>query len=427
MPSTTLDDRTFDSGVEPTPEETASTLAYFKEKGYDVEAIAEGATEPEKPETPPATVVPPADKVAEPEPVVPTEQTPAVVAAPAEPEIEIDPESRHDFESAKNDGEKLGRLAKKTKIINELKGTVAQKDGTIDELRRLLAEKEKSPAPAPVEPSPLVATPAKVEVKKDPEPEAIKPGEFSEPEPALPKLADYADLDDPVEALENARTEYVKKLNDWAWKKRDFDHAEKERIASESKKRDQQQSAQTQRQQRITQRYEEAKRQYPDFETRTAPSNLKMTPTMVYLFKEGLPDGFTLAYELTKPEHAETLKSIYDSTNLSEADKTDPDKVAEVINQAVGELAVFRARLKSTEPAQAEAAAATAAPATPAPVKPPPQTPPAAQPSAAAQPRKEEPSPEPARGRGAPATRLEDIPLDDYDARREWRKRNGEL
>ena len=423
MPSA-LDERTFETAVEQTPEEKQATLAHFREKGLDAEIdFEEGEGQPAEPEKQKPDSSQPDDKTP---PAQPESTPPQSAPAAAEPASEpVDAESQAEFHAVKNDGEKLGKWARKNKEIRELKSSVserdnklAEKDGRIAELQRQLAEKSAVPA------APLVSPPQAPEPVKE---EPIKPQEFSEPKPTLPKLADFADQDDPVAALEEARNEWLLKTDDWRERKREFDRSEKERVQNLEKERDSKRNTEVERNERISQRLEAARKDHPDFDAKTQAANfgpLKSTTNQImqYLLVEDMEDGLNLAYELAT-NHPDELEQIIKNIGTPKTNQ----EVASAINRATQDLAVFRYKIQASKPADPPPAPAaesvppkTAAPPNPAPQSPPQQTPPVNPP------RREEPSPAPARGRsGGPTTRIDDIDPMDSDARREAKKRAG--
>jgi hypothetical protein len=424
LPPTALDDRTFESAVELTPEEQESNLQYFRDdKGYDVEVeaaapgtekpLAVPATTTEEAKVAPTTDAPAGDK--------PTETQPAAIPAH---DSEIDTESRTEFETAKNDGEKLGRWAKKNKDLREARGAIAQKETELaaekarnEELRRQLTER---PAPGAT-PSSNPLAPATVAPVEEAKPEPIKAAEFGKEKPVRPKMDDFKDADDPYAALLEAQGEYTEKLADWKDEKRSFDDEQRALVAKQTQEQEQARNQQTNRQQTVQQRFEAARIAHPDFEATTGKA--VYTPVMRYLLLEELPDGLELGYQLAKPENAEKLSALVAKTK----DAKSPDEIQKALYETVADLAVFRHTLNSKPANGNQAPAAEAAPASAAVATEPPATEKTVQTPSTTQPRREEAAPVPVRGRGAAADRLEDIPLEDYDARKEWRKRNGQL
>lgn len=416
MPTSILDDREYSSFSEATPEDQERELAYFKEKYPDAEIAL--STDGQPAEEPAKVIEPkPEDKVAEPV-APPVDGTlPAEPVAPATPpaEVELDAESQADWQSAKSDGEKQGKYARRTKALRELEGKTTKLETEIEVLRRQLAEREKAPV-TPAPPSPLVA-PAVVAdpPKKVSEPEPIKAKEFEKPKPARPKLENYQGEDDPIAAHTEAIADFAEKLSDWKDEKRDFDSTQKELVATEQREREQKKAATTQREEVIKTRFEDARKAHPDFEQTT--SGMECSPVLRYLLVEELPDGLNLGYQLARPENAETLKAINEATKSA---KTDAE-VQKALYETVGKLAVFREKLNAPPPkVETPVPVAAAAPPVPAKV----ETPVLAQTPSPAQPRKEDPSPEPNRGRGGATERIEDIADGDYDARLEYRKRH---
>jgi len=426
MPSA-LDDRTFENAVEQSPEEQAATLAHFKDKGYDVQVEESGEEQHQPADKPaePKTPAPPEPDKSAAAPPAPEKAVPAAGAPAAEEHEAIDAETRAEYqaESTKSDEEKLGRHAKRTKRLHELETArsedarkLAVQEATIAELRARVAQ-PSTPSSLVATPQPA-ATPAKEPAKAE---EPIKPVEFSEARPARPKLEDYADQDDPVAALEEARTEYTEKLVDWNDKRRAFDQTEKQRVDTAQRERDTQRQTEVKRNEGITKRLSDVRQAHPNFDRETDAANFGRDNTnkiMRHLLVESLPDGLELAYELAQPAHQAELEEIVKKVG----DPKTPDEVSQALYVAAQEIAIFRYKLKSeTKPPAAPvaavpplaAAAAAAAPQQTSPNQPP---------------RREEPSPTPIKGRSAaPTLKPEDVDPMDSDARRKLRKERGEM
>lgn len=394
--SNVLDDRTYENATQLTPEEQAANLAYFEGEGMHVEVV------PEDGEVPPA--VAPVEPVTPPAVVAPTPDS----AAPAVDDPSIDAESRADWQSAKNDGERLGHYAKRTKKINELKTAVSDKERENEELRRQLADKTAAAAG----PSPFVA-PAPVPAAEAPKPapvveQPIVAKEFDEPEPKEPTLADFADADDPYVALNAATIKHTKDLIARAERKRTHEETQRGEVQRQQQQREQQQATVVQRQQRVR----DVVQSHSDFEAVTQRATY--TPVIKHLLNDKLPDGLELAYQLGLPENADFLRELNEKTMTVNGD---PEaKVLGALDDGLMELGYFRRFLKSkaaTPPAEAPPPAAP-----PAPVVPP--TPPDAPP------RREEAAPVPVRGRAAATLRPEDVDPMDSDERIRIRKAAGQ-
>ena len=414
MSSPALDDRTFESAesVELTPEQKESILQHFRDKGYDVEIENDGAEPSADPaeqaarEDPVAPVAPPA---AEQPPAATPVAAPAPQAGATDPDI--DDEIRQEFQTeqaTQPDGEKLSRWAKRSKQLRETKQELAQKDGTIAELRRQLAERGQATAqPATAQPTLAQPAPAQEAPKADLE---AKP--FDKPRPTRPKFEDFQSADEPIAAHADAVAEWQEKLIEHKEEQRKHDEAEARRI-------EQVRTAQNEAANWRTRRLTEARTAHPDFDAVTG--HVKYEPVLTYLLTDrgGVSDGFELGYELAKPENQQFLREL--QAKVAIAPDEAPSSIQQKILTAREELAVFRYNVGTKRSAPAAVAqqppAAAAAPVTPPAAQAPPVT--------AAPPRREEAAPMPVRGRGATGDRLEDIPLEDSDARRAWKKRNG--
>jgi hypothetical protein len=403
MPVATDDTRTFESAVELTPDQLQDNLNYFREQGLAAEYEDEG--KPEETTTP--APVPEA-------PAPPAETKPAEGQAPTVPAgEEIDQASRTEWHEAKNDGEKLGRLAKKTKKINELEGTLKQKDGTIDELRRQLEEKNKTvPAPPAAAAAPSLALDPGPPAPPKVEPPKAKEFDKARPVFTPPKYDDFVANDDPIAAYQQASAvalaEHNEKLQDWKDEKRDFDKDQKAAVQAETTRLAQQSTTQQELQQGIQTRLAAVRSAHPDFDQVTSG---KFTPVMNYVLRDALEDGFEIGYELTKPENAEALAALRQASQHVEGE---PQHVTERrITETIRAIARFEAKQPEKKtPAKPDP---TETPLTTGEKKPPvPQ-------------RREEATPAPVRSRGAAATRLEDIPEGNYDERKRWRLEHGEL
>lgn len=397
MSATTLDDRTFESATEPTPEEQLATAAHFEAKGYEVEIVPEGGASPAAPPVepvPPVAVAPSAD-----------------IAPPVDDQL--DAESRADWQSATNDGEKLGKYAKRTKELHELrdkakqlhdlKDKVSEKEAEIERLKTELANRTIASAPS----GPALSPPASV-VPEPPKPQQEAPApitarSFEEPEPTEPTLAQFASEDDPHAAYAAAAVKYAKQLLAWDKKKSAFETAETNRVTTETRQRDEEVAEKAQRQQFIQTRFNEAVREHPDLVQKT--SGINWPSTARYLLTEQLPNGFELGYELAKPENAQILAEL-----IAKLPETTDPKIAyrQVTIEGPQALAVAEYRIKNRVPPVAAPPAAV----TPPVPQPPPFIP---------EPRREEAAPLPNRASSVPAARPEDVPPMDSDARRALR------
>lgn len=393
-----LDDRIFESAetVELDQEQQEAIRQHFSDKGYDLEVENPGtAGEPPQPEAAAeeAPAEPPVAEDGEPAATAPPAATPT---APQATDADIDEDSRREFEAHPEPEKKLGRWAQKNKTIREQGSKISELSGQLEEARRQLAERGTA-KPQDSSPAPLAAEP--------PAPEAPKPNEFSEARPALPKFEDFADQDDPVAAFANAQAEWNRDDNDWFRRKNDFEAQERNRVQ-------QTQSEQDKLREWQTTRINDIRGKHPDFDQKTG--HVTYGPVLEYLFTNpaGPEDGLELGYLLAQPENQDFFNQL--KAKVALAPNADRTAQARAINLANQELAVFRYRLsQAPEP-----------PAPPAPV--PTTSQPAVPPPAAAQPtRREEAAPTPTRGRGTTGDRLEDIPPEDSDARRAWKKRHG--
>lgn len=408
------DERTFENAVTLSAEETASNAEHFEAKAARNGTSVKVEDDTQSPvivkATPPVTEAPKVD----------TAVTPVVdSAAPViEDNPDLNEEDRADWHSATNDGEKLGKYAKRTKKIHELDATVKERDTKIADLQRQLEEKSRQPAQHPLVAPVVASEPPKA--TEAPKPEAPKVAAFDKPKPVVPKFSDFQDAEDPIAAHAEAVAGFAEAVSDWKDEKREFERKETQRVENETKQQETQRNRQVEKQQTIAQKFESARAEHSDLDTVLQTTNF--TPTLQYLFLERLPDGVKLAYQLGLSKNSDVLKAITEQT------KTGPNPTAEDVDNAVYNglqaIAVFREKLKSdaglaaTPPVEEEikppvvAAPAVVPPA--APVQPPPVV---------TQPRKEDAAPVPVRGRaGAPVERPEDVDPMDSDARRRLRR-----
>lgn len=425
MRSGTLDDRTFETTVEQSPEEAAASAAYFKDKGYAVTVQEEDEAGNKKPAevTDPAKTTPP------------TEEVPLVDGTP----VEADILAEHAEIATKNDGERLGYNARRTRKIKELEEGLAKETAKREQLEKLLEAKPAAEAKSSAfQPPAPVAPPAVVETKAAEIPPAdttIKPKEFDKPRPVRPTLEKFQDEADPYAALTAAGVEYAETLSDWKDEKREFDSKQTAEVTAKAREVEDSKNRTTEFHSTVNKRFEDIRRDRPDFDKATEGKTI--SPIMRFLLvgfpetglEATLPDGLELAYQLSLPENADTFKELFDSTQVPKGE--DQRATQARIDTARAELIAFRkdlkrkaaaAPVKTEKPAEAVAAIPPAEPTkiidkgtpTPAPSN--------------GQPRREEASPVPTRGRGVtPTIRPEDIDPMDSDARRELRRQTGEL
>jgi hypothetical protein len=398
--ATALDDRTFETAesvaAQLTPEDLENSRQHFADKGYEITVDDEGATPPAEPE--PTHEEPP------PVEVQPVETPVATVEHP-----DVDEESQREYQATQSqpDGEKLGRWAKKNKLIREQAQELATIKGQLEEARRQ-AERGNTPsgptAPAAVA-SPFVP-PAPAAV---PEAPAKK---FEKPEPKLPVFEDFVNDDDPLKAHANAIGQYAKDVIQYERDRQNFENEQSRTVQQQSFA---EQKANETRQTKLA----AAQQAYPDFMDVIKPQgkDVQYGEVLQYLLRDELEDGFELGYQLARPENAEFFNKLRNDVAVTKGE--DPQSVGRKITRASGELAVFRHELKKKTATPAPTSPAPAPAATPVATAPK-QTPPVALP-----PRREEAAPTPIRGNGAPAQRLEDIDPMDSDARRAFKRANG--
>jgi hypothetical protein len=395
------DTRTFRSAVDLTPEDQQSNVDYFKEQGLDVQVEGE--------ETPAAPVTP------EPEtPPRPVESQEPESQEPADPGADAHEPTG---ETPAIDGEKpekLGWRAKKNQELRDLKAKLAERDGANEELRRQLAARETpvaaSPAtslsPAPVAEAPKVTEPPKAK-------------EFEKPRPVRPKYEDFVTADDPLAAYNDALGEHTEKLSDWKDEKREFDNVQKQAIQDQASVRQSAQQVQVERERVAQEKVAAIRVVHPDFDEVT---NNKFNPVLAYVLRNAAKNGLEIGYQLGKPENADLLATLRQSSAHKETDSQ--TVIEQKIAEATFDVAEIAQELKKRAGKNAPPAAPKAAAAAASAQTPPPAAPPAKR--TAAEPRSEEATPAPSRSRGAAADRFEDIPKGDYDARRKWREAHGE-
>lgn len=415
--SAALDDRTFESAVPLDADQQAANLQHFRDKGYDVEVEddpnAPASTEEEQP-SPAAQPAPPEPApAAQPAPAAAPQAAPGA-ATPPVPEIEADPVAEAEWAATKNDGEKLGWRAKKTKRIKELESeldrTRAEDKGRIEELQRQIERLSASGPAAGQTATPAASEPsATSQPASATEPIAAKP--FEKPKPPKPKFEDFQNEADPYLAYTAAVDDRNEKLIEWDNERRAHEEQQRVEIAQRQKQRDD--AVLAERQKIVNRNVEAVEREIPDW--RTVTDKVKWAPVINHVLHERLGvEGMKLAYELAKPENRQVFDEISATANQFHAGMPQSD-LESLIHRVTLDLGTFRGTLKATANAQ-PAAAAPAVPA-PAPV----QTPPTPQP------RREEAAPTPVRSRGALEDRLEDIPVEDSDARRAWKRARGLL
>lgn len=416
--ATTLDDRVFETAVEQSPEDIASNAAYFKEKGYAVETEEVDAQGDKVA----------ADKPTEEEPAAKSDAVPEVDGKPVEDDILAE---YHADNEEKNDGEKLGRHARRTRELKELRAKVAEETAKREELEKLVAAKPAAEAktsalqPPPVE-APIV--PVQAKPAENPPADEIKPKEFEKPRPEKPTLQKFVDagVEDPYGALATATTDYADALSDWKDEKRDHDSTQAKEIADRKREKEEQTSQQAEFLTVRSKRFEDVRKARPDFDKTTEKTLLN--PVLTHLLvgydtsrvEEVLPDGLDLAYQLSLPENAELFKELTEASATSKGE--DARKIQAKIENARAELTSFRRDLKRKAAAEP---VTTEKPAEKAPAN---EKPNATDPTPSnGQPRREEASPTTVKGRGVTAgKRIEDIDPEDYDARKAFRKQNGQ-
>lgn len=424
MSSRLLDDRTFESAVEHDSEQAAASAAYFKDKGYAVSVEEVDDLGNKKPaETPVETTTAVADK-ADAEPVL-------VDGKPVEEDILAEYQADT---SEKNDGERLGRHARRTRELKELREKVAAETAKREELEQLLAAKPAADAKAsafqpvpvaapvlPVQVGPAVTTPV----------EEIKPKTFDKPRPVRPTIDKFQDEPDPYASFAAAGVQYAEDLSDWKDEKGQFERTQEAEVSKNTREVEEKRTRQTEFQSALNQRFEDVRKARPDFDMVT--KDKQVPPILTFLLvgfpdtglEATLPDGLELAYQLSLPENAETFKEIVAIAATEKGE--DARTVQAKIDMARAELVAFRKDLKRkaasapvTTDKVVEPVVAAVAPANGKVVTE--QTP------SNGQPRREEASPTTVRGRGvAPGVRPEDIDPMDSDARRRVRKQLGQM
>jgi hypothetical protein len=421
MPVAADDTRHFESAVDLSEEDLKGNLDYFREQGLTAEYEGEGAefnTEKPKDETPKADDAPPKDQ-SQPadEPKTgesPKEDKPTEDDDDAEDE-EAEEAAGTEGEAVTNDGDKPGKpgwRAKKTQQIRELKEKLAAQSGANEELRRQLAAREKTPAATAAD---SLSPPAAAS-------EPLKPKEFDKPKPVRPKFEDFASKDDPIAAHQDAGLAYTEALQDWKDEKKAFDAGEQQAVQAKQAVSEQEREAQ--------EKVDAIKVVHPDFD---AVTNNKFNPVLSYVLRNAAKNGLEIGYQLGKPENADLLAKLRESSTHKESDsqRVIERKIAEAtfdVAEVALELkqrAASADKAKNGKPPAPKAPKAQAQPADEQ--TPPPSAAPPKEKKPAATPRREEATPQPVRSRGAAAKTIDDIPLGDYDARRKFRELNGEL
>lgn len=414
-----VDDRTFESSVTLTPEQIEANTAYFAEKGleYSVRSLDEDGQPVAKPEDT-AVADKPVDNAA------PPVEDAEAKAADAE------------LLQAKTDEARLGYNAKRTKKIKELNEEVQATKAAAATKDALLAEKDKEierllkagvstsvSAPSAFAPPAQVAAAPAAPVK--PVEEDIQPKEFDRAAPKKPVFADIEASDntgDPYKAYTDALSAYSEELIQYKLDQRDHNQAQATEVARIKQEKAQKQEHQVQAVEAEKQKFEKVRKIYPDFDAVTSPESVKYTPILVYLLKDRIPDGLELGYQLAKPENAAIYQELADKTQ----DKSrTPEETMGLLDEVMLDLGAFRKDLKKSANGQTQppAVPVVAAPPAPKPAVAPQQS------SSTSPPRIEEaPAPAHVKGRasGAPKS-LEDIDPEDTDARRAWKKQNGQM
>lgn len=405
MPVAADDVRTFESvvGAEDSPEEVQDNRDYFREQGLDAQPIDEKGK-------------------------VVTEEKPKeveVTAVESVEEVDDDKDEPEGQTAAVHDGEKQGKLgqrARKTKELNELKArlasTTTESERQIAELRRQLAEKDKT-SPATTSAGSGMSATAPTVVKEETKPvEAPKAKEFEKSRPVPPKFADFASADDPIASHADAVAEHADKLSDWKDEKRAFDAQQQTLVQEQTRKQEHAKTAQEEQAREVREKLDQAIQAHPDWRETTQG---KFTPVLDYVLSQAVPNGLEIAYQLARPENAAILAELKQSSQHAEGEsqRSIERRIANAIYdiaQKVPQLKVADAKGKTEVETEPESEEEEVPPAKPK------QTPP----KVTLQ-RREEATPAPTRSRGAAATRLEDIPPENYDERRKWREAHGEL
>lgn len=414
-----VDDRTFESSVTLTPEQIEANTAYFAEKGleYSVRSLDEDGQPVAKPEDT-AVADKPVDNAA------PPVEDAEAKAADAE------------LLQAKTDEARLGYNAKRTKKIKELneevqatKAAAATKDALLaekdKEIERLLKAGVSTSVSAPsafAPPAPVVAAPA-ASVK--PAEEDIQPKEFDRAAPKKPVFADIEASDntgDPYKAYTDALSAYSEELIQYKLDQRDHNQAQATEVARIKQQRVEDQEKKVTAGRAQENKLARARELYQDFDSLTNPEKFPLTPVLGYLLRDRIPDGFELGYQLAKPENAEFYNDL--TRRTANKPRTD-EEVSDLLDEVMLDLGGFRKDLKKSATGQTQppAVPVVAAPPAPKPAVAPQQS------SSTSPPRIEEaPAPAHVKGRasGAPKS-LEDIDPEDTDARRAWKKQNGQM
>lgn len=421
MSARILDDRTFETAVDQSPEEQAANAAYFADKGYAVttEEVDESGNKVSTEPAGPAKTE--------------TDEVPVVDGTP----VEADILAEHAEIATKNDGERLGYNARRTRKIKELEEGLASEKAKREQLEKLLeakpaAEAKSSAFQPPPPPAPVTAPVQAGPAAAAPPVEEIKPKEFDKPRPTRPTLEQFQDEADPYAALTAAGIDYAEKLYEWDKDKSKFERDQEVEVSKQTREVEAKKTKEKEYFTALSQRLDDVRKSHPDYDLVTQGSNA--TPILYFLLvgnkdtglEPTLPDGIELAYQLHLPENAETLKEL---TKISEVPNgEDGRSVQNRIDMVRAELVAFRKDLKRKATA---APVTTEKPAEPVAAAPPPAngkpngTTTQVSPSNG-QPRREEASPTPVKGRGVtPSTRLEDVDPEDYDARKALRRQQG--
>lgn len=417
MSLATREPREFESAVPITAEQESANAAHFESKGLEYVVESGDGVKDKKPEDQPkpedtavpAAVAPPGDNVAPPE------------------AGEVDEETKIAFAEAQRqttDAEKLGWHARRTKRIREAEQKTRDLEVTTATQTALLAEKDReierllkagtNPASATTQAPPAAVAASVTQPAAAPPEEEIKAKPFEKVAPKKPVFDDFKENDDPYKAFAEAGVQYAEDLSDWKLERERHNNTEEQEVRRLRSERDQQRSQVETVKEARRRRFDEAKAAHPDFDAVTNKS--PMTGIMNHVLIERLKDGPEIGYQLGLPEN----KAIYDELFARTKKQMSGPELAEAVDDTLIELALFSKQLASRKsqtqpPQQQQSQPAAAAP-------PPP-------PASNAQLRREEaPSPAAVRGMATPGMlRPQDVDPEDSDARRDLKKKNGEM
>ena len=362
--ATALDDRTFESAVPLDKEQQDANVRHFQEKGYDVEVESDPGDEGH--EQNPSAPAPESEAVAPAATGEPAAATPAAVAPEPVVHVDSDPVAEAEWAATKNDGEKLGWRAKKTKRIRELEAelatTTAKSTGQIEELQRQIERLSASPRSDAVTSQPGATEAPSSEAPKALDPIVAKP--FDKAKPAKPKFEDFANEADPYAAFTAAVDQRNEDLIDWDNQRRSHEETERTRVASAQKERDD--AVRTERQKIVDRNMAVAERLHPDF--RQVTDQVRYGEVLNYLLHERFgEEGMELGYQLALPENREIREEIASKVKLPAG--ATPSQIEKLIETGLLELGTFRGLLKhrasanGNNPPQPAPAAAVPAPA----------------------------------------------------------------